>query len=156
MKRFIGVHAGEIMTGRGETVLKSDTNSACLVIVAYDSTRKIGSLAHAVFMPMNGTNHNGSNHHSKFSSYIRDVSQAIDEMLTEMTLLGANKDEIEIRLVTGENVAHQQGDPHYFEPLNTTVDLIKQKHLRVTSDTAVDVGKGHVSLDVDTGMVSYT
>ena len=46
MKRFVGVHTGEIMSGKGETVLTSDSNNACLVIVAYDAAKKMSEVVH--------------------------------------------------------------------------------------------------------------
>jgi len=148
MKRCIGVHTGEIMTGKGETVLKSDTNNACMVIVAYDQERKIGSLAHALF-------YENEQKRKAHSSLVRDANHAIDEMIKEMTLLGADKNGIEIRLVTGENVSHQQGDPIYTKKLNSAMDVIKDKHLRVTDHSAVDVGNKHVVFDIETGELSY-
>ena len=87
MKRFIDVHTGEVMAGCGEVVLKSDAQSACLVFAAYDSVRKIGALAHTMFF---------SNHSDRKSDFVnvQDASRAIDEMIEDMALLGANKDDV--------------------------------------------------------------
>lgn len=148
MKRFIGVHTGEIMAGQGEVILKSDTSSACIVIVGYDISKKIGGLAHAMFLKK------GPEQRGNFSE-MRDVEKAIDEMVKDMTLLGAKKENIEIRLVTGENVPHEEEDPDYDRNINSTLELLKQKHLRFNTDSIGDAGEFHVAFDVESGSIAY-
>ncbi|MFA5060663.1 MAG: hypothetical protein WC676_08605 [Candidatus Omnitrophota bacterium] len=148
MKRFIDVHTGEVVAGQGEVVLKSDAHNSCLVFAAYDAHKKIGALAHAMLASTFST--------KKLDSVILpDPEKAIDEMITDMTLLGAKKEDIVVRLVTGENVPHEQGDLLYRQNLRSAMDLLKQKHLKVKRNTAADVGSSHVSLDVESGKVSY-
>lgn len=135
MKRFIEVHDGEVVAAQGEVVLKSDTDHACLVITACDSIHKIGALAHAI---------------------IPDVSHAIDEMITDMTLLGARKDDIEVCLVSGENVRHAQDDPTYNRNIASVLEVLKEKRVRFREDTATDIGKSHIALDVESGKIMYS
>ena len=148
MKRMIDVHTGEVMAGQGDVVLKSDTNNACMVIVAYDALHKIGGLAHALFRGNNG----GASLHAHA---LREASYAIDEMVKDMTLLGSETADIEVELVTGENVPHEKNDPNFKESLALALDLIQRKNMRLRKDTVEDVGRSHVSLDVSNGSISY-
>ena len=148
MKRSIDVHTGEVMAGQGEVVLKSETNGACMVIVAYDKQKKIGALAHALYI---------SGRLDKKWHYreLRNASAAIDEMIEDMVLVGANRNNIEVCLVTGENVPHEKNDPEYHQNCVQTLNLLKEKNIRVSSDPEVDIGKGHVVFDVSSGDISY-
>ena len=148
MKRHISVHTGEIMAGGEDSILDSDTNKACLVFAAYDSTHKIGGLAHAMFFS-NGTVR------KKDFTMTRDPSGAIDEMVEDMVLMGAEKKDIEVCLVTGENVPHEKGDPEYNRHIDEAIELLKEKNIRFNETTVRDVGDMHVSLDVETGELSY-
>lgn len=148
MKRFIDVHGGEVMAGQGDVVLKSNTNGSCLVIVAYDSIKKIGGLAHAIFFS-NGLSQR------KRCTVMRDADEAIDELLKDMTLLGAQRENIEVYLVTGENVPHKQNDPDYEKNISSTIDLLKQKHIRIKEQLADDLGYSHISFDVESGSILY-
>ena len=149
MKRFIDVHAGEVMAGRGDVILRSDTNNACLVIAAHDSTRKIGGLAHAIFL-------SGGMDIMKKLSISDDTSSIIDKMIEDMTILGSKRDDIEICLVTGENVPHTDDDPVYCKKIASAIELLKKKHIKVKKETAPDAGDTHVSLDVESGNVFYS
>jgi len=148
MKRFIDVHKGEVMAGQGEVVLHSDSKEPCLVIVARDPDNKIGGLAHAVFM-------SGRLDKKWHSSAIRDAAGAIDEMIKDMTLIGASRENIEVSLVAGENVPHDKNDPEYFKNLDSTIDLLKQKRVKLVEHPEKDIGPMHVALDVNTGTISY-
>ncbi|HOW36620.1 MAG TPA: hypothetical protein PL155_09485 [Candidatus Omnitrophota bacterium] len=148
MKRFIDVHTGEVVAGQGEVVLKSDTRMACLVIAAYDSARKVGGLAHAR-LAVNGLDQNAD------LSNVQDPSRAIDEMITDMTLLGARRDDIEVCLVTGENFPPCSEDAECCQNINSTVDLLKKKCLRFSGNARWDRAHSHVSLDVESGNIVY-
>lgn len=147
MKRFINVHTGEVMAGKDEILLHSDTHAACMVIVAYDSKAKIGGLAHAMFRP-----HNGNKRKYKI---MRDAEHAIDEMVTDMTALGAIKDHIEVCLVTGENVPREEAGEEYVQNLNDVLAVLAQKKIRCKEETIKDIGRLHVTFDVESGDIIY-
>lgn len=149
MKRFIDVHTGEIMAASEDSILKSETDKKCLVLIAYDSLKKIGGIAHAMFSS------NVLKDNSK-SSILCDAGKAIDELIDNMSLLGARKDDIKIKLVAGENVPHKKDDTNYNENVKSTVDLLKKRHINIEEDTTTDIGDSHVILDVGTGKISYS
>jgi chemotaxis receptor (MCP) glutamine deamidase CheD len=146
MKKFVHVHTGDIMAGNRDTVLESDATKACLVIAAYDPIKKVGGLAHALFL---------KDGYVKRKNYpvTRDVSSAIDEMVQDMVLLGSAKNDIEVCLVTGENVLHAEDDPEYDKTVNQAIELLKQKNIRIRKETTRDIGDLHASLDVETGNI---
>ena len=148
MKRFIDVPTGEVMAGQGDVVLKSATAGACMVIAAYDSVRKIGGLAHAMFME-------GGLDEKRDFSVLNIATKAIDEMIKNMTLLGADQEDIEVRLVAGENIHPTQNDHGTIRSISSTIELLRQKHLRCIDHTDHDAGNLHVSLDVQSGQISY-
>ena len=146
MKRFIDVHTGEIMAGQGEVVLKSDAGNACLVIAAYDRIKKVGALAHALFL--NGA---AEHHHSPV---IRDANAAIEEMINDMQMLGSEPQNIEVSVVAGENVHHPDHDPNYHKTIEHTLDILRNRHLRCLQNLKEDIGASHVELDVSSGEVN--
>ena len=149
MKRFIDVHSGEVMAGLGDIVLKSETSNACLVIAAYESVHKVGALAHTIF---------SSNHHDLKMDFtmMEEASKAVDAMINDMTLLGADKNAIEVRFITGENIPHEQEDPIYNRNLTLAMEVLKEKQLRLREQPAKDVGRHHIALDVESGEVALT
>ena len=147
MKRSINVHSGEVMAGKEETVLKSDANNECMVIVAYDSIHKVGGLAHAMFAGFNGKRR-------KFTT-IREAEEAIDEMIKDMSILGSGEDDIEVCLVAAENLKHEKEDPVIKKSFNEVTDILKKKHIRFSHVGTEDIGKHHVAIDVETGDIQY-
>ncbi len=77
MKRLVDVHTGEVMAGSEETILHSDSHNRCMVICAYDNTKKVGGLAHAMFL-------SGKLNKKCSNSILRDAGGAIDEMIADM------------------------------------------------------------------------
>ena len=148
MKRLVDVHTGEVMAGSEETILHSDSHNRCMVICAYDSTKKVGGLAHAMFL-------SGKLHNKVSRPTLKDTSGAIDEMIDDMLLLGADKDEIEVCLMTGENIPHRKDDPEYNKTLQEAIEILKEKHIRYREGLVADAGDLHVSFDVETGHISY-
>ncbi|MCK5579956.1 MAG: hypothetical protein KAJ18_01640 [Candidatus Omnitrophica bacterium] len=148
MKKMIDVHRDEIVAGQGEVVLESDASGACLVIVARDAIKKIGGLAHAMF-------YSSFAERRKSSVVLRNASEAIDEMIENMSLIGADRDNIEVSLITGENVLHESNDTEYTRNLNFAADILRQKHVKFRENSVQDVGGAHVALDVESGEILY-
>ena len=135
-----------MIAGQGEVVLKSDTNTPCIVIAAFDTVRKIGALAHAMFMR--------NDFEGRLEApMILDASHAVDEMISDMTLLGAARDDIEVCVVSGENIPHEKEDPVYTRNITTALEVLKQRHIKIRKDTVNDIGKSHVSLDIESGRI---
>lgn len=143
MKRFIDVHTGEVMAGQGEVVLQSDAKGGSMVIIAYDASHKIGALAHAIL---------AGRHMIK---RLPGAETAIDEMITDMAMLGAQRDEIKVSLVV-DNLGSSNGSTEYAHGLNQTIELLKQRHVQVQENIMPGNGSAHVALDVESGVISYS
>lgn len=146
MKKFVHVHTGDVMAGNQDTVLESDATKACLVFAAYDSHKKIGGLAHALFLQSGLIKR-------KNYPLTRDTAGAIDEMIRDMMLLGSTKEDIEVCLVTAENVDHKTNDPNFIKSLKEAVDILKNKGIKIRKETTRDIGNLHATLDVETGEI---
>ena len=146
MKKLIDVQRGEVMAGQGEVMLKSEAQGACLVIAAYDAKKKIGGLAHAMFL-------NGSLDKKHHSSVMRDAASAVDEMITDMTMLGSSRDDIEVSLITGENVRCPQSDPTYERNISSAIEILRNRHIKYADTAQALIGDVHVTLDVATGTI---
>ncbi len=149
MKRLINVHKGEATAGCGEVVLKSDIqDQSCFVLVARDPAHKIGCLAHALF-----THKGKEDKREKFLT--KEAREEIDKMIHNMTLLGAHTDDIEVSLIAGENVEHDDHDLEYEREINRIHEILKERHIKWRENSVCDCGKKHVLLDVETGQVDY-
>ena len=136
------------MAGSEETILHSDSHNRCMVICAYDSMKKIGGLAHAMFL-------SGRLSKKVSSPTLRDASGAIDEMIDDMLVLGAYRNNIELCLMTGQNIPHRKDDPDYNKTLQEAIEILKEKHIKYREGIVSDAGDLHVSFDVETGHISY-
>ncbi len=96
MKKIVDVYTGEVKAGKEDMLLKSNAIGSCIVIAAYDSIQKVGALAH-IMLP-------GVAPLGKHLQPTRYASNAIEEMIKQMTHLGANIKRTETCLVGGGNV----------------------------------------------------
>jgi chemotaxis protein CheD len=93
MKRIIDVQIGQVKAGKGKEILQSKAIGSCIVIIAYDTTKSIGALAH-VMLP-------GRAPDKKAVEISKYVTDAIDAIVSKMSQLGSQKADIEAVLVGG-------------------------------------------------------
>jgi|GEM_PF-919248 len=148
MKRFVNVHKGEETAGSGEVILRSDIReTSCFCIVARDAAHKIGALAHAMFI-------HGGPKEKKDPLLAREAKEAIDKMLSNMTLLGATPKDIKVEMIATENVRHEYTDKDFNEEVECICDVLKERHIKCRSYAVKDIGSQHAALDVATGKIS--
>ncbi|HOD12806.1 MAG TPA: hypothetical protein PLO93_01495 [Candidatus Omnitrophota bacterium] len=147
MKRSVNVHKGEATAGCGEIILKSDVrDTSCFCIIARDAAHKIGALAHALFI------HGGAKE-KKDPLLNKEARQAIDKMLSNMTLLGAQPKDIEVEMIASENVRHDDPDQDFEEEVRCICDVLKERHIKCREHIVQDIGAHHAALDVETGKI---
>lgn len=149
MKRIIDVQIGQIEVAKGKVILQSKAIGSCIAIVAYDPTRNIGSLAH-VMLP--GCAPAGK----KPSEKTRYAADAIDSMVSKLSHLGSEKDDLEVTLVGGGNVLNRADDTICEDNIKSTLQLLREKGLKVRAQALGGTDRKGVSLDVERGTVSYT
>jgi hypothetical protein len=70
-------------------------------------------------------------------------------------MIGSDIDNIEVALVSGENVFHDEKDPEYLKNLNSTIEILKSKNIKLRENLCQDIGQHHVALDVESGEIVY-
>ena len=148
MKKIIDVHTGEVKAGRKNAILKSSPIGSCVVIVAYNSGKKVGALAH-VMLPGSSPNRNTPQR----TKYATD---AIDVMINRMTRLGAGKDDIEVCLVGGGNVLRRKDDTICKDNIASVIESLKKKRIKIRAKAVGGTKRRNLFFDVEEGNISYT
>ena len=149
MKKIIDVQIGQVKAGRGKVMLQSKAIGSCIAIIAYDPTRNIGSLAH-VMLPGRAPAGN------KPSEKTRYTADAIDAMVSKLSQLGSKKGDLEVTLVGGGNVLNRADDTICKDNIESTMQFLSEKGLKVRARALGGTDRKGVSLDVECGIVSYT
>ncbi len=149
MKRIVDVQIGQVETGKGKVILQSKAIGSCIAIVAYDPTRNIGSLAH-VMLP--GSAPAGK----KPSEKTRYAANAIDAIVSKMSRLDSKNDDLEVTLVGGGNVLDRADDTICKDNIESTLQLLRKKSLKVRAQAIGGTDRRSVSLDIERGIVSYS
>jgi len=148
MKRIVDVQIGQVRAGRGKLILQSKAIGSCIVIIAYDATKNIGSLAH-VMLP-------GRASAKKKVEKTKYTANAIDAILNRMSKLGSKKGDIEAVLVGGGNILNREDDTICRDNIESALQLLGEKQLKVRAQAVGGTARRSVSIDVERGIVSYT
>ncbi|MCK4850863.1 MAG: chemotaxis protein CheD [Phycisphaerae bacterium] len=149
MKKIVDVQIGQVETGKGKVILQSKAIGSCIAIIAYDPTRNIGSLAH-VMLP--GSAPAGK----KPSEKTRYAANAIATIVSKVSRLGSRNDDLEVTLVGGGNVLNRADDTICKDNIESTLQLLSKKSLKVRAQAIGGTDRRSVSLDVESGIVSYS
>ncbi len=147
MKKIVDVQIGQVKAGKGKVILQSKAIGSCVAIVAYDATKNIGSLAH-VMLP--GKAPMGKKRRQK----TRYAADAINAMVGKMGKLGSKKDDIEVVLVGAANVLRREDDTICRDNIESILDLLAKKRLKVKAQALGGTARKSVSLDIERGIVS--
>jgi len=147
MKEIIDVNTGEVKVGGSKTILRSLAIGSCIVVAAYDSRKKVGAMAH-VMLPGRAP--------EKEPEKTKYAADAIDEMINQMTVAGANRDNIEVCLVGGGNVLQRKDDTICKENVKSTTELLEKENIPIRKAVLGGTERKSVFLDIDCGSISYT
>lgn len=150
MKEVIDVQIGQIRAGQGKVTLKSKAIGSCIAIVAYDAAKSIGALAH-VMLP--GSAPAGKRPDDEETKY---AANAIDAVISRMGRLGSKNDDIEAVLVGGANVLNRKEDSICKDNIESVLELLEKKRIKVKARAVGGTNRRSVSLDIEGGTVSYT
>jgi len=148
MKELIDVNIGEVEATGAGAILRSTAIGSCIVIAAYDSSKKVGALAH-IMLPGRAPKGAGG----KRTRYAAD---AIDEMINKITCTGANQCDLEACLVGAGNVLKKQDDTICKDNIESTADLLEKKRIPIRATVLGGTERKGVSLDVESGSICYT
>lgn len=148
MEKVINVGTGSVKVSRVGTILKSSAIGSCVVVAAYDPGKKVGAMAH-IMLP----GHWPGNTEGKRTRY---AAEAIDEMLRKMIRIGSDRDGIEVCLVGGANVLEKEDDTICADNIESTLDFLGEKRLRVMARAVGGTSRRSARLEVESGKIFYT
>lgn len=149
MKEIIDVQIGEVKAEKRKVILQSKAIGSCIAVIAYDAVQNIGAIAH-VMLP------GAAPVDKKFGEKTKYAADAIDAMVSRMVHLGSGNEDIEVALVGGGNVLNREDDTICKDNIESTLELLKRKRLRVRAQAVGGTARRSVSLDVEYGIISYT
>ena len=148
MKEVIDIGTGAVEVAGAGAILRSNAIGSCIVIAAYDSSKKVGAIAHSM-LPGRAPKDAGG----KRTRYAAD---AIDEMINKMTRTGANQCDLEVCLVGAGNVLKKQDDTICKDNIESTTELLGKKHIPIRAAALGGTERKGISLDVGSGSIFYT
>jgi len=148
MRVIVDVNTGEVKATNEEVILRAIAIGSCVVAAAYDFRAKTAAMAH-IMLP-------GKAPESKSFEKAKYASDAIDEMLHEMSLKGSRTEDIEICLVGGGNVLKKDDDTVCRDNINSTSRILREKNIPVRATALGGTKRKGVFLNVRNGCISYT
>ncbi len=146
MGKIIDVSTGMVEAAKAGIILRSLAIGSCVVIAAYDSSKKVGAMAH-IMLP--GRAPRGADHEKT-----RYAADAIDEMINRITKIGANKCDLEVCLVGAGNVLKKQDDTICKDNIESITHLLLQKDMPVKATVLGGTERRSVFLDIENGRIS--
>jgi chemotaxis protein CheD len=148
VEKVINVGTGAVKVGRAGATLRSTAIGSCIVIAAYDSSRRIGALAH-VMLP-------GRAPEKTVEKRTRYAADAIDELIDRIARTGAKGCDIEVCLVGGGNVLKEKDDTVCRDNIESTTQLLEEKQIPIRAAVLGGAKRRGIFLDVERGKVFYT
>jgi len=148
----IAVQMGEIQVTRAPNILKAVGIGSCIVLTLYDSTNRIGGLAH-ILLPSIGYSTDMS-YPSRFADY------AVGALIDRMRSFGADVDSLDARIFGGANMFPDAVCPDSNldigkKNLNVVLNELKSAGIAVVAESVggstgrtvvFDTGEGSVSV----------
>ena len=147
MEKIIDVSTGMVEAAKAGIILRSLAIGSCVVIAAYDSSKKVGAMAH-IMLP--GRAPKGAE-----GERIRYAADAIDEMINRITKIGANKYDLEVCLVGAGNVLKKQDDTICKDNIESITHLLLQKDMPVKAAALGGTERRSVFLDIENGRIFF-
>lgn len=147
MKQIINISAGQVKVARAGVILRSSAIGSCIAIAAYDWSKKVGAMAH-IMLPGSAP--------KKTLEKTKYAANAKDEMINRMRGLGSKKEDIEVCLVGAGNVLEKQNDTICKSNIDSTIELLKEKHIAIATQVLGGTERKGVSLDVESSSIFYT
>ena len=165
----IEVHMGDIaITRRSEDDLVTSGIGSCLVIMLYDPKFKIGALAHTMLSDRRVSHlkrdafdatsssariwEGGERRHEMRN--VKYVHTAIDEMIKKMITQGANKENIEAKLVGGANMFSAFESDIGKDNVSSAKEILKKEGIKIVGEVVGGSQGRSVEFSVASGIVT--
>jgi chemotaxis protein CheD len=140
------IHSGEINIGT-DGVLVSSPLGSCVAIILYDSTRRIGGMAHVMLPGKSSKNHLNKN---------RYTVDAINSLLNKFYEFGTQNSDIQSCLIGGANVLKKKNDTIANEVIDSVKKTISEKKIVIRASSLRGFERRSVILNIKSGTVFYT
>ncbi len=147
MKEIIDVNTGDIAFGEGNVILRSVALGSCIAVVAYDSKKNIGAIAH-IMLPGKAP--------EKILEKTKYAEDAIDGMIGRMLTKGSKHSNIEVCLVGGGNVLKRKNDTICEANIESVTQVLRKKKISVKSKVLGGTERKSVFMDIENGRISYS
>lgn len=142
-EQIIDVNTGEVKVSAGPAVLRALALGSCVAVVAYDSIRRIGGLAH-IMLP-------GGSPEGKGRERIKYTEDALDELFEELKKLGAKREDLKISLVGGADLL---GNGNISELMvNSVLNYLERLRIAAKEKSLGGTQYRSVSLDIASGKI---
>lgn len=147
MRKILEVQTGEVKAGKGDVWLEVNGIGSCVIIAAYDATTNVGALAH-IMLP-------GKSPPGEIFQKTKYAEDAIDELLSRMYQLGAERHNIEVSLVGGGNVLKRDDDGICNDNLSSIIQILEKLQINVKEKAIGGTLRRNVSFDIESGCLFY-
>ncbi len=169
MMENIEVNMGDLVVSKGPENLTTSAVGSCLVIMIYDTKFKIGALAHTMLTDRrvshlkrdaldatssSARTREGGNERRHEIRDMKYVDAAIDEMIKKMVTQGANKENLEAKLVGGANMFPALKSDIGKENVLAAKKKLKEEGIRLVGESVGGSQGRSVEFSVASGIVT--
>jgi len=147
VQEIIDVNTGQVKIAVEKGFLRSVGIGSCIVVAAYNLSRKIGGMAH-IMLPGNAPQQS-----LEKAKYAFD---GIEQLLNQMFEAGAGTDEIEVCLVGAGNVLQKEDDTICAANIESVTSILKEKNISVMASVLGGTKRKGAFMDVENACISYT
>ncbi|MFW6309587.1 MAG: chemotaxis protein CheD [Prolixibacteraceae bacterium] len=148
MKEPVIVQTGEVKTGGRNDILKSSPIGSCVVVVLFDEEIAAGGMAH-IMLP-------GKAPDRKDTVPARYAYNAIEELLKQMTELGARQSHLNAVIAGGGNVLKRDGDMIGALNADAVNHLLSEKNIPVLAQSVGGTNRKSVRFNIEQRVIYYT
>ncbi len=141
---IIEVETGKVKTARAPAKLRSLAIGSCVAVILYDHTHHVGGIAH-VMLPSTDT-------YLPSTDLLKYANFAIEELVKNLTDLGATKEALKANLVGGAMVVRDSLDIGK-ENIKTVEHKLKEMSIEVLARRLGGYERRSATLDTSTGVV---
>jgi chemotaxis protein CheD len=143
------VNIGHVAVMQRSGTLTAVGVSSCVIIMVFDKTRRVAAMAHAMLPGTAGASVNG--HGATDTHY---VDTAVEELIRQVVALGADRAQLDAKIVGGANVFPKIQQPIPRQNIVTAKAKLKAEGIHLVGEITGGVVGRSVELDVATGCVT--
>ncbi len=148
MCRISEVPTGAVRIRKGNCVLKTGALGSCIAVIAADSTKTIGGIAH-VMLP-------GRSPIGRKKRNCRYAEDAIEELLGKMIRQGACKSRLQIGIVGGANVLRKKDEKLCKQNIDSVTKKLREEGLKIRKASVGGMTRRCAMLDIGKREARYS